>query len=576
MNEEIILAVLDEHDPSAAIFVDGRLAALGEEERFIRQKHAADVFPIESIKFVLKDAKISIDDVDVLAYGWDCTKYPLEMAEVFLNNCYPYQKNEKTVMWELDQLRTRSAEVVNQKITNSILKEFETVPPIRFVDHHHSHAMSAFYFSGFDSSAVLTADGYGEQNAVVGWDATKDGLEKLFSFQIPNSLGWYMFAVTAFLGFRPNNGEGKVMGLAPYGKSNPQVRQVLQDVLTVEEEEFRVDPSYIYYGTHSYNESFTDKLVEKLPGSPRNYNDPILQFHKDVAFEAQKLLEEALLMCGRRVIEESSSNNLCLAGGIALNCKANMRLREELDLTEIFIQPLAGDNGIPMGAGITVSNKKERFPTQRMNPPYFGWQADSDDILDAINTNNEIELILEGKANIQSRIADELVNGKIIGRYSGRMECGPRALGNRSIISDPSDKRNLIAVNKVKKREEWRPFAPTILEEHAQEYLVGDYFDPFMIQTYEVKNDGLKDLEATVHVDNTTRPQVLTKDANPDYWELINSFYQVSGVPAVLNTSFNLAGDPIVRTPQEAIDTFLDSSMDYLQLEKFLVSKTDL
>jgi carbamoyltransferase len=573
MATEYTLAVLDEIDASAALFKDGELVALGEEERFIREKHASYVFPTESIKYVLSEASIELSDVDTVAYGWDNSKYPLEMAQHFLDICYKYDVNEGSVSWMKTQPQERHQKKVNEEIVTELSNLSDEIPEIQFVDHHKSHAVSAFHYSGFDSSAVLTADGYGEQNTVTGWEADSDGLNHIFSYKIPDSLGWYMFCITTFLGFRANNGEGKVMGLAPYGEPDKDIRQTLENVLEVTSDGFQIDPSYIYYGEHSYHDRFTDKFVEEIGGEPREYGEEITQFHKNVAYEGQKLLEKAVLSCGSRLLDETDMNRLCYAGGVALNCKVNRRLREDLDIEELFVQPVAGDNGIPLGAGLIASNTEKTSSTSQMKTVYYGWKASPDQVTEAIE-NKRVEIISNDRTDTREKIVDELVSGSVVGRYSGRMECGPRALGNRSILADPSDEKNLIAVNEVKQREEWRPFAPTILAEYADKLLEGKQYDPFMIQTNTVKESQVEKIEAAVHVDNTTRPQVLEKEANENYWTLIDSFRQETGIPALLNTSFNLSGDPIVRTPEEAIETFLSSSIDYLQVEEYLLRES--
>jgi carbamoyltransferase len=559
------------HDPSAAIFKDGKLISLGEEERFIRQKHAPDKFPVEAIKYCLSECAIDLADVDKIIYGWDCTKYPLNMAEKFLDLWYKYDKDKATLEWEKSQLRTRQPEVIKQQIYSELRNVTDDIPPVNFVNHHKSHAVSAFHHSGFSSSAVLTADGYGEELTTTGWRATEDEFERVFSIEFPHSIGLFFETITTFLGFRANNGEGKVMGLAPYGTPDPDVRAVLENILTIGPNGFQVDPTYIYYGDHSFHERFTDKLVDEL-GEPRKRSGRITQLHKNIAYEGQKLLEDALLSCSRHILDETNMNHLCLAGGVFLNCKANMKLRENLDIDDIFIQPVAGDNGIPLGAGLIGSKKDTYSSDSRMTHTYYGWKPSSDEVTEAIALY-DVEPIAGERPTVREQVVEKLANGEVVARCSGRMECGPRALGNRSILADPSDSENLIKVNEIKNREEWRPFAPTILEEYAGDLLIGDQFDPFMTQTYDVKESKLGEIEAAVHVDGTTRPQVLRKEANETYWKLIREFYERTGVPAVLNTSFNLSGEPIVRTPREAIETFLSSSIDYLQIEEYLLAK---
>lgn len=561
------------HDPSVAVFTEGSFVTLGEEERFSRNKYAYNEFPIESIRYCLEETSLSLSDIDLISYAWDATKYPTHMAKEFLELSREYDKNDRTVDWEKQQLESRTPERIRERIRFE-LREFEgETPPVEFVNHHKSHAVSAFHYSGFDSAAVLTVDGQGEELTTVGWEADQSGLRRAFEFKRPHSLGLFMMSMTAFLGFRPHGGEGKVMGLAPYGEPDEEVYETLERVLDISADGYRLDPSYVYYGEHSYHERFTDALVAEL-GEPRKRDGEITTFYQNVAYATQDFLEQALEVCSKRLLEETGQENLCLAGGVAYNCKANKHLRETLDLSEMFVQPVAGDNGIPLGAGLLGYDvTPSPDSVEDFTHVYYGWGPSENRIEEAVH-GADVAVLSSERTDTHELVATKLANGNIVARYDGRMEIGPRALGNRSILADPRDDAMLENVNEVKRREDWRPFAPSMLDEYAEEYLLGDTSSPFMIQTHDVTEQGQEEIPAVVHVDGTTRPQVLKKPANPGYWDVIDRFRSRTGVPVVLNTSFNLSGQPIVRTPEQAIDTFQRSKIDFLQAGDYFVGPT--
>lgn len=567
---ETILGILAENvDPAAALIEDGRIVAVGEQERFSRNKHAYGEFPIDAVEHCLDRGDASLADLDAVAYGWDARKYPLFMAKKYLDGWAEFDKDDRTLEWEKENLEERRPERVRREIEAELTDRFDADPPaIEFYNHHESHAASAFYCSGFDSAAVLTVDGHGEENALVGWHATSDGIEQVFSKEIPHSLGWFYAAITAYLGFRPNNGEGKVMGLAPYGTRSEEVEAVLRRVVDVSSDDYELDPSYLYYGDHSHHERFTDELVDEL-GEPREHGEEFTERHESVAYETQRLTEEALEACARRLLDATGAENLCLAGGVAYNCKANMHLRESLDLSGFFVQPLSGESGVPIGSGLLAGDSTP--PNRRLEHVYYGWEPTETRVETAV-VDADVTVVETGRSAVRDRIVSELLNGRVVARYDGATESGPRALGNRSILADPRDEETLDEVNRVKQRANWRPFAPTILEEHADEVLRGDPSGAaFMIETFWVRDEWRDRIEAAVHVDGSTRPQIVSADANEGYWKLVDAFRRETGVPALLNTSFNLSGEPIVNTPKQAIDTLQRSEIDFLQVGPYLV-----
>lgn len=563
-------------DSAACLLQDGEIVAAAEEERFVRVKHAFGCFPINAIRYCLSEGQIGMTDVDYITIGWDVNRYPMPMAEFFLRGWLQYpMKDEKTLKWELLQLKKFSPEVYVPRVIDSLVEHGfrrEDLPPIRFMRHHYCHAVTAFLCSGFDHAAVITLDGSGEENCTVIWEGRDGQLRKIKEFNIPQSLGWYYAAFTKHGGFEPYDGEGQYMGLAPYGRPNPKYTRLVEQVLEVVPGGYELDPTWIFYGSRTVSDRFTDKFTEAF-GPPRGKGGEITEELKDIAYAAQEQLERVGLELARFALAETQANKLCLAGGVALNCKMNGRIFEELDIEDIFIQPISGDDGgctLGAAAALHYELTGDTRPL-RMEHVYFGPQY----------TDAEIESALEEHGvsyakspAIQKDVASLLAKRRVVGWFQGRMEYGPRALGARSILADPRfPEMKDVVNNKVKFREPWRPFCPTILYERVGEYLTKGTFHPFMILACTIREEVRGKIPAVVHVDGTARVQTLKREHNPRFYDLIQEFDQLTGVPVLLNTSFNVKGEPIVCTPQDAVRCFLKTAMDVLAIGDFLAVK---
>jgi carbamoyltransferase len=434
---------------------------------------------------------------------------------------------------------------------------------LRFVDHHLAHAISAYAYSGFDDAAVLVLDGRGAWEATSLWRGRDGRLEHLWTIPFPNSLGLFYAQFTNYLGFTPYSDEWKVMGLAPYGKPGID----LNEFIRTDETPYRVQPRLLLG-------EFANQLaaLEARLGPRRTPESEIEDRHKDLAFAVQDCCERAMLQIARKAISDAGSKNLCLAGGVALNSKANGKILSEGIPARFFVQPAASDDGVCLGAVLApYLDEGGRLPVTKMRSAALGNECSDSDIENALKTYK-----IRAKRVDDAAIAAAamLASGKIIGWVQGRMEFGPRALGNRSILADPRDPEMTAKVNNaVKFREWWRPFAPSMLSEVAGKYIESATDSPFMILTAQVRAEMRSIIPAVTHADGSARPQTVERDVNPLYWSLINEFGKLTGVPVIMNTSFNLRGEPIVSTPTDAIRTFFSSGMDCLVLGNFVVEK---
>jgi len=577
--------------PSACVLKDGRLVAFVEEERFVRVKQALGHFPSHAIRYCLDEAKLRLDDIDSIAFGWDANAYrwrfPLFLGRSFLKNrlwgprtpplAPPPKGRPRLGSAVASGLRSLLSFQPAMLLENIVLglkdagfKEGR-IPPVTFVKHHLAHAASAFYCSGFKESAVLVFDGHGEENTTSIFRGEGKRLDLIQHIDIPHSLGWFYSAFTEYLGWNPNEGEVKLMGLAPFGKSNPKVEALVNQVLEPTKEGFRVNAQYLLYGQRSYGKFFSDALVDRL-GPPRGKDEPISDDHRDVARAVQDRLEEVCVHLAGRALRLAGSQNLCLAGGVALNCKMNGEIHRRGLAREIFVQPIAYDAGVSLGAAMVKA--MEGGDDCRFEMDHLYWGPEYKDA--------EIEAVLKASRvpyrrsdRIAQEVARFLAEGKIVGWFQGRMECGPRALGGRSILADPRRPEMKDLVNdRVKFRESWRPFALSILEEHFADFVKKPSRSPFMILAFDVapEKEGL--IPSAMHsVDRTTRPQTVSKKTNLLYWELLESFRNLTGVPAVLNTSFNVKDEPIVCTPRDALRCFYGTGIDVLAIGGYVLEK---
>ena len=551
------------HDAAACLVKDGQFVAAAQEERFTRKKHEAG-FPSKAIRYCLKEAKIKTDDLNYIGfYDKPFLKFERLLEtylEVFPRGWSSFVKSMP--VWLKEKIW----------IPQIIKKELDYQGKIIFIEHHLSHAASAFLVSPFKSAAILTIDGVGE------WATTAYGLgqdkkiELKQEIHFPDSLGLFYSAFTYYLGFKVNSAEYKVMGLAPYGQPK-YYDLIMKELIDLKDDgSFKMNMDYFAY---EYGLTMTNQKFNQLFGLlPRQPETELKQIHKDIAASLQKATETILIKMADYLYQETKMKNLCLAGGVALNCVANSRILKETSFEDIFIQPAAGDAGGALGAAFYIYHcllKKERNFT--MTHTYWGPQYSHRTIKEYLEKNNISYEELSGK-DLVRQTAQLIKDQKVIGWFEGRMEFGPRALGNRSILADARNQKNWQRVNlKIKFRESFRPFAPSVLEEDCDEYFEMDKPSPFMLLTAQVKK---KVIPAVTHLDGSARIQTVSFKENPLFYQLIKSFKDLTNVPVIINTSFNVRGEPIVCSPHEAFLCFMRTEMDYLVMDKFLLDKNKM
>ena len=563
------------HDSAAALIINGNIISAVQEERFTRIKHDAR-FPINSIKYCLNSANLKIPDIDAFVfYEKPFIKFE-RLLETYLQKV-PYGFTSFKIaipLWIKEKLFQRQLILRN---LYSIEKNTLIKDKIFFTDHHHSHAASAFYPSPFDESVILTMDGVGEWTTTSIYLGKNNSLELKKEIKFPHSLGLLYSAFTYFLGFKVNDGEYKIMGLAPYGE--PKYSEVIKNNLVdiKKDGSFRLNQKYFNYSTGL---TMTNKKFNKLfKMEVRKGNDKLLQKHMDIAASIQLVLEEIVLLLTKNLRKEYGIKNLCLAGGVALNCVANGKILKNGYFKNLWIQPAAGDAGGSLGAALAIYYehfKKKRFISSKndsMKSSYLG-PAFSNLFIKKFLDKNNIKYKFNNEKKLVSTIANSLSKGKIIGWFQDKMEFGPRALGNRSIIADArSDKMQKNLNLKIKFRESFRPFAPSILKDLTKEWFEIDDDVPFMSKVFQIKEEKKSSVPAVVHVDGSGRLHTVDEVSNPMYYQLIKTFNDITGIPIVLNTSFNLNGEAIVCTPVDAIRTFYSCGLDYLIIGDYLLSK---
>jgi len=581
------------HDSAAALIQDGKLIAASMEERFSRIKNDSS-YPMQAIEFCLRKAGISAQDLEYVVFY----EKPLVKFERILMSAlgtFPRSREvwqEAMLAWLPQKLWVKSTIHTRLNVAQK---------RILFADHHMSHAASAFFCSPFDEAAVLTVDGVGEWTttamgrAKADWDGTGRNTIELFAEQrFPHSLGLLYSAFTAFLGFKVNEGEYKVMGMAPYGQ--PKYIDKVQKLIHINADgsfELAMDYfSFHYSATETYNRRFNDLFGERRPSSddfftmqtnPERAGEAAMQtnqYYADVAASIQAVTEDALLKMARSLYEKTGLKKLVFAGGVALNSVANFKILHETPFEEIYIQPAAGDDGGALGAALwayhCVLGKPRAFV---MDHAYWGEEYSDAETRAFLESAGIAYEFVENDEALLDRVAESLAAGKVIGWHQGRFEWGPRALGNRSILADPRRAEMKEIVNtKIKFREPFRPFAPVVLAERAAEYFdfpdVAKQMPPkFMLMVSPVIEDKWTIIPATTHAGGTGRLQTIDAATNYRYYEVVRRFGEITGVPVLLNTSFNLRGEPIVNTPQDAWNTFHNSGLDLLAIGRFLVKK---
>ncbi len=591
------------HDSSAAILKDGMLIAAAEEERFSRNKHESR-FPAEAIAYCLEEAGVSIHDVDYVTFF----EKPLKKFDRFYQNLLHISPDcKENYLYSWDSPYKEKLWVKEDLLKNLKIPEEKLL----FIEHHISHAASAFFCSPYKEAAILTVDGVGEwATATAGkgtayWegDQGKNEIDLFYEITYPHSLGLLYTAFTAYLGFRENSGEYKVMGMAPYGEPR-FVEDIYKNIITVDEEGgFRLNMDYIpIYKTVPWDaKKISDKFIglfgpARIPESdfftdqthPKqdhpNWSAAGAKLNKhyaDIAASIQVVTEEVMLKMANFLYQKTGLKNLCLAGGCALNSVANGRILRETPFEKVYIQPAASDSGSSLGAALyayhVLLGKPRKFV---MEHTYWGKSYNQNETLLAIKKFGFSYDEIHDTDKLAVLATEDLLQGKVLGLSQGRFEWGPRALGNRSIIADPRNEAMKSVVNeKIKFREPFRPFAPAILEERAGEFFddIEDVEDNyplrFMLTVYKTRQEKKADLQAVSHEDGTGRVQTVRKELNPLYHRIIELFGEATGVPVILNTSFNLRGEPMVTTPENALNTFSKSGLETLYLNGFVIRK---
>ena len=569
-------------DSSACLVKEGKLIAAVEEERFRRIKHWAG-FPREAIRYCLKEGGISLEDIDFITLNRN-TKANLHKKVLFTIKKHPHFnliKNRISNMAKISSIKKTISEEFSLPINSIKAKIFN-------IEHHRAHLASSFFLSDFNEATLVSVDGFGDFTSCMIAKGENNKIKVFYEVNYPHSLGIFYSAFTQFLGFPKFGDEYKMMGLSAYGK--PKYLNRMEDVVILKPKgRFELNLKYFqhyksgeqmqWYNTApSFGKLYSDRLYD-LFGPERRKGQKITLHYMDIAASVQAMYEKALFHILNYAYELTGNSNLCLAGGSALNSLANGKIYDNTPFKSIYIQPAAHDGGGAVGSAYYLYNHILDNPRNFiMKSAFWGPQYSDEYISKTLNENNKN---LNGISISKIDNTDELIRksakylseGKIVGWFQGRMEWGPRALGNRSILVDPRRKEMIDVLNaRIKKREWFRPFAPSILEEYVSEYFEKDYPAPFMIRVYPIKKEKRSIIPAVTHTDGTGRLQTVNRNDNPLYWKLINEFKKLTGVPVLLNTSFN-ENEPIVCTPEEALDCFLRTKMDVLVLGNFVLKR---
>ncbi len=586
------------HDSAACLLRDGEIVGAVQEERFSRIKHDAG-FPGRAISYCLEEASVGLTDIDqVVFYDKPLVKFE-RLLETYLATAPRGFSSFASSMpvWLKEKLYLKA--VLRKELGKLGNCKTKRLPQLLFAEHHQSHAASAFFPSPFGRAAVLCMDGVGEWATTTTWLGEENRVKPLWQIDFPHSLGLLYSAFTYFAGFKVNSGEYKLMGLAPYGTPRYEslIRENLIDIKS--DGTFRLNMDFFDYATGL---RMTNNRFSRLFGRPaRKPESPLTQQEMDIAASIQEVTEEVVLKIGHSLHKETGAGNLCLAGGVALNCVANGRLQRESPFQKIWIQPASGDAGGALGCALAAwyeygaKSRHANGQSDSMSGTYLGPRFGIESIqqtLDQIGAKHEFL----NDDDLFKQLAKLLDEGKVIGWFQGRMEFGPRALGARSIIGDPRNSQMQSVMNlKIKYRESFRPFAPAVLSDHVSEYFDQEEDSPYMLIVTNVADnhkvpsdsdektmfgiDRLKmrrsDIPAITHVDYSARIQTVHRETNPRFHGLIETFYRATGCAVLVNTSFNIRGEPIVCTPEDAYRCFMRTEMDYLVLENCFLSKVN-
>lgn len=543
------------HNSACCLIQDGRLTAAAEEERFSRRKNDSSM-PRSAFEYCLRSNDLSITDIDCIAYYED-----------------PDQKLDRQIWSGFD--------IENQRYNNTIAPKdpvseirylFGYEGPIKILKHHLSHAASSYLFSGFENAALLTVDGVGEWTTTTYGYGHGNDINIFEEVKFPHSIGLLYASITSYLGFKVNSGEYKVMGLAPYGKA--VYIDALKELISLQKNgQYQLDLTYFDF--INGGRMYSDKLISLLKHPPRIPESEITQFHKDIARSLQYLLEEILLKKVRYLYEKTHSENLCMAGGVALNCVANRRILEDGPFKNVFIQPASADSGCAAGAAAIAYTQLTGKRVEKIQNLYLGPEYSNREIKKMLDSTTLKYEDYENKSNeMIKRTAQMIADGKVVGWFQGRMEFGPRALGNRSILADPRRHQMRDLINSmVKKRENFRPFAPAVLQSKCAEHFNLKVPSPYMLFTCKVISKTA--LPAITHVDQSARVQTVGDHSSFLFEKLLKEFDRITGCPIILNTSFNVRGEPIVMTPEDALKCFVNTKIDCLVLGDYIINRND-
>jgi len=571
-------------NPAACLVQDGKLIAMAEEERFRRNKDIELYVPFQAMHYCLNEGGIEIKDINTIAYAWDCNIYK---NKIFLSNfkrflkyndfsCIqnvPFDESFSRLLYSCFEIGFHHPSVIKKAFRTywNTIDNNLPIPEIKFVSHHLAHAVATYYTSGFDEATILTMDRNGEETCSAIWKGQGTNIRLIEKYQLPHSLGWFYAGFTDYLGFRPEYHEGKVMGLSAYGHPNEKIAKKINKILKSHPNgSYSLDPSYFFYGP-GCGYAYSNKMVDTFgqPLRKKNKND-IDSVYKDIAYAVQNRLEQVVINLTARAIRLTRTHDICLVGGISLNCLANGKLSQCDFIHKIFVPPHVNDAGTAVGAALWVAHEQGYDPRFTLTHSYWGPGYSDEKIFYELN---RLRIPYQPCDEIEKIVAQDIANGQTAGWFQGRMEMGPRALGARSILCDARNPKMHYHINKIKGREIWRPLAPAILEESMNEYF-NSKSSPFMTFAFSVNPKKRIDIPAVVHIDGTTRPQTVSiNNGNPRFYNLLKEFQKITGIPVILNTSFNIESEPIVCNISDAIKTFYASELDVLAIGSALVYK---
>lgn len=574
-NDTYVLAVSWGHsDPAVAISSNGKIVAYVEEERLSRVKHAFGNFPILALRECLSIAKIKLSDITLIAINWDLERFENgSIKEQYAKINLEYTPEKSTLDWQRENLRKYTTKTVKQAFFENLAPHFESLslPPIVSFGHHYIHAWQAAIMSGYSDALVLVIDGSGDDMASSIWKYDGKDVTPKRVVKLPHSLGWFYAAITEFLGFQAYDGEHKVMAMSAYGKATSFLDKAIAEILCITEREYKINPKFIHDGPHTYSGRFTDQLIRLLKIKPKNPSDKFEKIHFDLAAAAQRQLNKAVTNFLNSELSVARTKNVCFSGGVALNVTLSAHLQNNCGIDHFFANPLASDAGAIVGSALRADSHFRHSTTRPIEILSLGRSYSRSDIRYILDSERREYTCLEGE---YSRIVTLLQNGCLVAWMYGGAEAGPRALGNRSILCDPT---NATAVSKltmeVKNRHSWQPYGLSIPNSHVHEYLaipVDSHNMSIAVPTTKTLQDKIP---ALIHPDGTLRPQIVHKNKNPEFFDLLQLFGNSSGVYALLNTSLNRRGEPMAYSPNDAITIFDETTIDALIIEDILLLK---